>query len=150
VYFNTTPKTPAVLGTHYTITGTNQITFAPSTSYDIYCYWENEPSIIVSTGDMIQTTGGWHRITAINNTNGDGCLTLDHYLKSGTDATATHHHGTPFPVGEGQIKIGLSKLVEGVKLRFLIFHRADGDATVTKITGVSVAHIPAGEKIVEP
>jgi len=70
-------------------------------------------------------------------------------LITGTDATATHHPGTPFPVGEGQIKIGLSKLVEGVQLRFLIFHRADGDATVTKITGVSVGHIPGGDKTVE-
>lgn len=144
IYVGSSAKT---LGTDYTITGTKQITLGSAAGDTVYAYWENEPQVIARVGDYIQSTEGWHRITAISSATS---MTLDHYLTSGTDATATHHHGTPLPVGEGEVKIGISKLVEGVKLRFLIFHRADGDATVTKITGVSVGHIPAGEKIVEP
>jgi len=141
--------TEKTAGTDYTVTAAKQITFTtpPPSGTLIYTYWENEPSVRVEVGDMFQSTEGYHRLTSIERFD-DG--RLDHYLSAGSDATATHHPGTPFPVGEGQIKIGLSKLVEGVQLRFLIFHRADGDATVTKITGVSVGHIPAGEKIVEP
>jgi len=145
IYVGSSAKT---LGTDYTITGTKQITFGSVTGDTVYAYWENQPEIVVEVGDFIQTTEGWHRITAVNSATS---LTLDHYMSSGqTDATATHHHGTVFPVGDGEVKIGISKLVEGVKLRFLIFHRPDGDATVTKLTGFSVGHIPAGEKIVEP
>ena len=145
VYVGSTAQT---LGTQYTITDTKEITFGAATGDTVYAYWENQPEVVADVGDMIQTTEGWHRVSAFGTAE---AATLDHYMSETVeDATATHHHGSPFPVGEGQIKIGISKLVEGVKLRFLIFHRSDGDATVTKITGVSVGHVPAGEKIVEP
>jgi hypothetical protein len=137
------------LGDQYTITGTKEITFGSATGDTVYAYWENKPDVIVEVGDVIQSTEGWHRIEAVNGSFGGGVLSLTHYLSAGADNTATHHHGTPFPAGEGQIKIGISKLVEGVQLRFLVLHRSDGDATVTKITGVSVGHIPAGRKVVE-
>jgi hypothetical protein len=141
--------TEQVEGTHYTITGINEITFVTSpdsATYDLYAFSENEPSVRVTIGDMVQSTNDWHRITGISN---ESYMTADHYLGA-QDDTATHHPSKAIPVGEGEVKIGLSKLVEGVKLRFLIFHRSDGDATVTKITGVTVGHVPSGEKIVEP
>ena len=47
------------------------------------------------------------------------------------------------------MKIGITKLTEGVRLRFIIMADAGGDATVAKITGASVGHIPAGGKLVE-
>lgn len=136
-------------GTHYTVTGANEITFVTSpdsATYDLYAYSENEPSIRMTVGDMMEGTSDWFRVVSIQN---ELALTCDHHVPADTD-TVTHHPSAAFPVGDGEIKIGLSKLVEGVKLRFLIFHRSDGDATVTKITGVSVGHVPSGEKIVEP
>jgi hypothetical protein len=77
-------------------------------------------------------------------------MTLDHYMTSGqTDATATHHPAARMPVGDGEVKIGITGLVEGMRLRIIVMPDSGGDATVAKITGVSVGHIPMGEKKVE-
>ena len=135
-----------VLGTDYTITDTKEITLSGAAAGTVKVYWENEPSIRVTVGDLIQTTEGWHRITAITNAT---TLTLDHYLSTGSDATATHHPAERMPVGDGEVKIGILKLTEGTRVRFIIMPDASGDATVAKITGYSVGHIPAGQKIVE-
>jgi hypothetical protein len=144
VYVGSSAKTE---GTDYTITDTKEITFTEATTGTVYAYWENEPTVGARVGDYIETDSDWHRIVTLPTATS---ATLDHYLSSGSDTDAAHHPAIAFPVGDGEIKIGLLKLVEGVKLRFLIFHRSDGDATVTKITGVSVGHVPSGEKIVEP
>lgn len=134
-------------GTDYTITDTKEITFGSATGDTVYAYWENYPYVKVGVDDLIATTEGYHLITAVPDYNS---LTLDHYLSTGSDATAVHIPAERMPVGDGEVKIGLNKLVEGVKIRVIIMHDSTGDATVTKVTGMTVGHIPAGIKIVEP
>ena len=133
-------------GTDYTITDTKEITFGSNTGDTVYAYWENVPEVKVAAGDMINTTDGWHRITAVTD---QDTMTLDHYLASGSDATATHHPAERIPVGDGEVKIGMNKLVEGVKIKVVVMHDASGDATVTKVTGITVGHVPCGDKKVE-
>jgi hypothetical protein len=76
-------------------------------------------------------------------------IVLDHYLSSDSDATAVHIPAERMPNGDGEVKIGVNKLVEGVRIRVIVMHDANGDATVTKVTGVVVGHVPCGDKIVE-
>jgi hypothetical protein len=135
-----------VLGTDYTITDTKEITLGAAAAGDVKVYWENVPEVKVAADDMINSTEGWHRVTAVTNAT---AMTLDHYLSAESDATATHHPAERMPAGDGEVKIGLNKLVEGVKIKVVVMHDASGDATVTKVTGLSVGHIPCGEKIVE-
>jgi hypothetical protein len=138
-------STLQVLDTDYTITGTKEITFGSATGDTVYAYWENEPSVRVAVGDMIETDEGWHRITAINDFK---TMELDHY-PTAADETASHHPAGRMPVGEGEIKIGLDKLVEGVRIRIIVLPDASGDATVAKVHGVVVGFIPCGTKKVE-
>jgi hypothetical protein len=139
------------LGTDYTITDTKEITLGAAATGTVKVYWENEPTIKMEVGDLIQTTEGWHEVTAVTNATN---LTLGHYLTTGadvpgSDATATHHPAARMPVGDGEVKIGITGLVEGMRLRIIVMPDSGGDATVAKITGVSVGHIPMGEKKVE-
>jgi hypothetical protein len=95
---------------------------------------------------MIETTEGFHRITSADTAT---TLTLDHYLSTGSDATATHHPAAVIPSGDGEVKIGMHKLVEGVQIRAIIVPRSTGDSTDTKLTGIVIGHEPAGRKVVE-
>lgn len=145
-----------VLGTHYTVSG-NDITFtaAPGAGNNLYVYWDNYPEVKVSVDDFIETTEGLHRITAVNvagdagTADEDTHLTLDHYLSTGSDATATHHPAVQVPNGQGEVKIGLNKLTEGCRIRIRIVPETGGDATVLKITSLAIGHEPCGKKVVE-
>jgi photosystem II stability/assembly factor-like uncharacterized protein len=132
-------------GTDYTTSG-NSITFAtaPGAGNNLYAFDGFTPK--VEAGDYIQTTEGWHRITSVDTAT---TLTLSHYLSTGSDATATHHPAENIPSGDGEVKIGMHKLVEGVQIRVLIIPQSSGDSVDTKLTGIVIGHEPAGRKVVE-
>jgi hypothetical protein len=144
VYLDTTLQ---VEDTDYTVSG-NVVTFltAPANTKTLYVYWDNFPEVTVAVDDFIETTEGLHRITAINTATN---MTLDHYLSTGSDATATHHPAVQLPNGGGEINLGLNKLVEGAQIRCRIVPETGGDATVAKLIGLTVGHEPAGRKLVE-
>jgi hypothetical protein len=140
--------TEQTVTTDYTTSG-NDITFltAPTVGNNLYAYWDSVPEVPSSiVGDMIETTEGFHRITSADTAT---TLTLDHYLSTGSDATATHHPAAVIPSGDGEVKIGMHKLVEGMQIRVIIVPRSTGDSTDTKLTGIVIGHEPAGRKVVE-
>ncbi|GAG47707.1 unnamed protein product, partial [marine sediment metagenome] len=65
--------------------------------------------------------------------------------------TVTHYPTTQIPDGEGETKLGIRKLVEGVLIRLYVIPEYGSSAapTIVKITGLSIGHIPQGRKILE-
>lgn len=140
-------STLQVLGTDYTITDTKQITLTNvlATGEVLYAYSENSPEVIVSDGDYFESTEGFHRISSIETATS---LTLDRYLSTGSE-TVTHHPAATIENGDGEAKLGINSLLEGARIRIIVIPRINGNATVCKITGIEIGHIPYGRKIVE-
>ena len=142
-------STPTAVKT-YQITGTQEIKVMGTNGHIVYCFCENEPFVKTTAGDYVESDEGFHRINSITNY----CATvLDRYKATGTD-TCTQYTAEQMPVGHGQVKIGINRLVEGVQLRVMVMPRhgtgtTDTQPTVAKITGISLGYIPLGEKILE-
>ena len=135
----------------YQITGTQQIKVYGTNGHSVYCFCDNEPSVKVGAGDYIETDEGFHRINSVTSY---VAAVLDKYKSSGSDTDAVHYTAEQMPIGHGQVKVGINKLVEGVQLRIYILPRhgtgtTDIQPTIAKITGISLGYIPLGEKIVE-
>lgn len=134
----------------YQISGTQQIKAVGTAGHSVYCFCDNEPFIKVESGDYIESDEGLHRITSLTNYT---TAALDRYRSTGSDTDAVHYSAEQMPVGHGQVKIGINRLVEGVQIRVRIIPRHASEETdqpsVAKITGISLGYIPLGEKIVE-
>jgi hypothetical protein len=135
--------------TDYTISG-NDITLlvALTNGVTLYAYWENYPEHSkVSAGDFFESTEGFHRVTAITNAT---TITLDHYLSTGSE-TVTHIPSTQLPDGDGEVKMGINGLVEGVRLQLYLIpeYGASAAPSVVKLTGLTIGHIPMGRKILQ-
>ena len=132
--------------TDYTISG-NDITLlvALTNGQTLYAYSSNYPEVKVVVGDFFESTEGFHRVTAITNAT---TITLDHYLSSGSE-TVAHIPSTQLPDGDGEVKMGINGLVEGMRLKlYLIPEYGASDApSVVKLTGLTIGHIPMGRKI---
>ena len=128
-------------GTDYTTSGTTvSFTSAPANTNDLYCYWDH-PSPVLAVGDLIQTSEGFHRITAINTATN---LTLEHYLSTGSE-TATHHPADQLEDGDSEVKLGINKLVEGCQFRIIVVPRPDeAQPDLVKISGIEIGHVPCG------
>jgi hypothetical protein len=142
-------STPTVVNT-YQITGTQEIKVMGTNAHVVYCFCENEPFIKTAVGDYVESDEGMHRINSITNYY---TAVLDRYKATGSD-TCTQYAAAQMPVGHGQVKIGVNKLVEGVQLRVFVLPRHGTGTTATqptvaKITGISLGYIPLGEKILE-
>ena len=143
VYIDSTLK---VSGTDYTESGKDiTLSSALATGETLYAYWENYPEVKVQVGDFFESSEGFHRVTAITNST---TITCDHYLSAGSE-TVTHIPAAQIPDSDGETKLGLNGLVEGVRLRiYIIPHYGATDApTVVKLTGLTIGHIPMGRKI---
>jgi hypothetical protein len=156
VYTYSSAYTPCTLVTttpdavnEYQITAANQIKVYGTSSHSVYAFCDNEPIIRTKVGDYVEyeTSDSLLRITA-----------LPTYLTatlSDTDfntATVSHRSAEQIPIGHGTVKIGINKLVEGLKLRIRVVPRAGGSndtPTIVKITGISLGYVPIGEKILE-
>jgi hypothetical protein len=140
-------------GTDYTATAASAVFTdnGPAAGTDIYAYWENYPEIRIESGHFMESSESLHRITGTTGTNETGGITLDHYLSTGTEEISTHYPSVQIPDGEGEVKIGVNKLVEGFKLRLLVVPEYGGTAapTIVKITGIVFGHVPQGRKILE-
>lgn len=128
----------------YQITGTKQIKVYGTTGHTIYCFCENEPVVKAKVGDYVETTNGLLRITAITDYN-----TATLYSNRDNGLTGSHIYSEQIPVGSGKVKVAINKLVEGCKLRIRVVPRVGGEATIVKITGISLGYVPLGEKILE-
>ena len=138
----------STLQTAYTTSGkTITFTTAPGATKTLYVYWDAYPEIKIAVGDHFKSTEGFHRVTAIDSAQD---ITLDHYLSTGSE-TVTHYPCTQMPDGEGETKIGIRKLVEGVLIRLYVIpeYGSASAPTIVKITGLSIGHIPRGRKILE-
>jgi hypothetical protein len=140
-------------GTDYTATSASAVFTdnGPPAGTDLYAYWENYPEIRIATGDFMESSESMHRVTGTTGDNATGGLTLDHYLSTGSETVSTHHPSVQIPDGEGEVKIGVNKLVDGFRLRLLVIPEYGGDAapTIVKITGISFGHVPQGRKILQ-
>jgi hypothetical protein len=153
---NGSTYTLQVEGTDYNLSG-NNIVFvaAPASNNDVYAYWDNFPEIKVEADDFVESSEGLHRITSIrvcgqaDQSFYTTTLNLDHYLSTGSETGAAHCPAVQMPNGQGEVVIGLNKLVEGCRLRIRIVPESGGDATVAKITSLAIGHEPCGKKVVE-
>jgi hypothetical protein len=60
-------------------------------------------------------------------------------------------YGYFFPSAKyGEIKIGVNRLVEGVKIKIFIKPLYNSTNTNVKISGIGIGYTPAGSKILEP
>jgi hypothetical protein len=130
----------------YQITGTQQIKVYGTSGHIVYCFCENEPFIKIKAGDYIETTLGLLRITSINS-----YISCTLYANTFNSYTGSHIYAEQIPIGSGNVKVAINKLVEGLKIRIRIVPRAGGSdlPSIVKITGISLGYIPIGEKILE-
>ena len=139
------------LETAYTTSG-NTITFTtdPLVTKNLYAFWDAYPEVRAAVGDYIYSPvfDSWHRITAINTATN---LTLDHYPPSGSDATAVFYPAGQMPDGEGEVKVGINKLVDSLRVRFIVIPRGDqsNPSTTAKVTGISFGYRPHGKRVLE-
>jgi hypothetical protein len=149
VYIDSTLQ---VEDTDYTVSG-NDITLSAvlASGTVLYAYWENYPEVKVVVGDAFKSSEGFHIVTSITNST---TIVLDHYLSTGSE-TVTHYSTSQLPSGEGETKLGIKGLVEGVRIRLYIIpdYNADEDASggygypsIVKITGIIIGHVPQGRK----
>lgn len=140
----------ATLQTAYTTSGNDVIfTSDPAATNHVDAYWDSYPEVVVEVSDYIYApkSDSWHRITAINTATN---LTLDHYLDVGSDDTAVHHHAEQMPDGEGQVKLGIHKLMDRVQARVVVVARSGGnESTTAKVSGISFGTRPHGKRLVE-
>jgi hypothetical protein len=146
--------TKQTYGTDYTIpvpanAYAIQFTTAPTSSQTVYYGWNNKPEIVMATGDFWEAPDGLHRVTSITD---HGALVLDHYgttTYTGAAGQLSHYPSAQIPDGDGEVKIGLRGLVEGVRFKIMIvpeYNTSDCPTTV-KVTGITIGHSPMGRKI---
>ena len=150
--------TKQVLGTDYTVADNGADGYkavfvsAPASGTDIYAYSGNYPELKVETGDFYESTEGLHRVTGTTGSQNDsGGLTLDHYRSTSNETIDTHYPSVHLPAGDGEVKVGINKLVEGVRIKILVvpeYGSADA-STTAKVTGITFGHIPQGRKILK-
>jgi hypothetical protein len=133
----------------YQVSGTQEIKVFGTNGHSIYCYCENEPAIVVESGDYVESDEGLHRISSITNYT---TAALDRYKATGSDTDCIHLSAEQMPAGEGQIKIGVNRLVDGVQFRLRVAPRhgsgVSSQPTVAKIIGISFGYMPTGERLV--
>ncbi len=146
--------TKQTYGTDYTIpvpanAYAIRFTTAPTSSQTVYYGWNNKPEIVMADGDLWSAPDGLHRVTSITD---HGALALDHYgaaTYTGAGGDLSHYPSTQLPAGDGEVKIGLRGLVEGVRFKILVvpeYNTTDCPTTV-KVTGITIGHSPMGRKI---
>jgi len=105
------------IDTDYTTSG-KTITFvtAPTSAQDVYAYWDASPEIKVAVGDLIQTTSGYHRITAI-------ATATSATLSWGSDSALSGTHIPCRSIGtagaDAETFIGVRQIADLLDLRIL-------------------------------
>ena len=147
VYVGATPVTLQTLDVDYTKTGAKQITLTTPllSGTNLYVYWTGAPFIKMAVGDIIETSYGWHRVTAIPTYN---TLTLASYPQPTISSVAgTHHKAKQLPVGEGETIFGVNRVLDTMQLRFVIVPRyAAAASTNVRPLSFKIGFVATGER----
>jgi hypothetical protein len=139
-------STLQVEDTDYTVSGkTITLTTGLTNGEVLYAYWENYPEIRVAVGDYFKSSEGFHQVTAVTTST---AITCDHYLSTGSE-TVTHYPAVQMPDGEGETKIGIRKLVEGVRVRLYVipdYDSSNRESESPKIVKIILAISRKGER----
>ena len=142
-----------------TVTDTNEIQVTGTDTYDLYLYYEGYPEVSVAVSDYIKTTTAdsgatvtrLHRISGITDRNSITFPTGEYMPSGDTSVTAVHRKSNTFAAAiSGEITAGVNRLVQGVKIRIYAMPiSVTGDASIVKITGITLGYTVAGDKKAE-
>lgn len=143
----TTVDPPASEGEYY-IDGTHTIKAKGANDHSVYCFCENYPPVIMEADDYVETDYDVFRVESITDYD---TITLDHAAPSSETGYGTHKKTAQMENGDGQIKLGIDKSVDGVLVRITVLPKnsASDQPTVAKITGISFGYAPAGTRTLE-
>jgi hypothetical protein len=139
-------STPQALTTNYTKSGEKEITLlSPLLSgTTLYAYWTGTPFIKMRVGDIIETSWGWHRVTAIPTYN---TLTLADYLQVPDIVAGEHHQAQQLPIGEGETIFGVNRVLNTMQLRITIVPRyISTAATNCRLLSYKIGVVSSGER----
>jgi hypothetical protein len=130
--------------TAFTVSDTHEITFttAPTDGHGVYVFWSGTPEISAEAGDMVRTSEGLHRVTAVDDA---WNLTLDWYPTETLDGTIVK--AQQMAEGRGILTLGIGAKVEDMELRVSIVPRNAIDAAAhAQIIKMVVGYVGADEE----